>query len=143
MTERQAIVIDTNVLISAGLLPHSRTAALLAAVLERYVLAQNQATWTELQTRIARPKFDRYFGERGRFMHLAQLAQSALFFDIVATANACRDPADNKFLALAVDAGASAIITGDDDLLTLHPYQGIQIVSPSGFLSSAHLSSPT
>lgn len=136
MSKAQHIVIDTNVLISAGLLPNSKTATLLAAALERYVLAQNEATWGELQTRISRQKFDRYFGDRGRFTHLTRLAQSAEFFKMVATADACRDPSDNKFLALAIDAGASAIVTGDEDLQTLHPHQGVAIYSPSDFSAS-------
>ncbi|WP_373274988.1 putative toxin-antitoxin system toxin component, PIN family [Parapedobacter tibetensis] len=33
----------------------------------------------------------------------------------------CRDPKDNKFLELAVSAKAHAIVTGDLDLLILHP----------------------
>lgn len=134
MNHAPHIVIDTNVLISAALLPHSKTAAMLVVALERYVLAQNQQTWHELQTRIARPKFDRYFGSQGRFTHMTRLAQSAAFFEIAATASACRDADDNKFLALAVDAGAPIIITGDDDLKVLHPYQGIAIYSPLEFL---------
>ena len=54
-TEPAYIVIDTNVLISAGLLPASKTAQVLALAVEHFVIAQNQATWHELETRIARP----------------------------------------------------------------------------------------
>ena len=34
----------------------------------------------------------------------------------------CPDPKDDKFLSLAVSAKASAIVSGDDDLLVLHPF---------------------
>ena len=47
------IVIDTNVLISAGLLPQSTTAQALAVAVTHFVIAQNQDTWHELETRIA------------------------------------------------------------------------------------------
>ncbi len=47
----------------------------------------------------------------------------------------CRDPKDNKFLELAIDGNADYIITGDSDLLILHPYRGISIVTTSEFLS--------
>jgi putative PIN family toxin of toxin-antitoxin system len=47
----------------------------------------------------------------------------------------CRDPKDNKFLELAIDGNADYIITGDPDLLILHPYRGISIVTPAQFLS--------
>jgi putative PIN family toxin of toxin-antitoxin system len=46
----------------------------------------------------------------------------------------CRDPKDNKFLELANDGNTGYIITGDKDLLTLHP-SGISIVTPAQFLS--------
>ena len=58
-TDLAYIVIDTNVLISAGLLPQSKTAQVLALAVEHFVIAQNQLTWLELETRIARLKFDR------------------------------------------------------------------------------------
>jgi putative PIN family toxin of toxin-antitoxin system len=132
--KRRHIVIDTNVLLSAGLLPNSVTANALAVALEHFVLAQNQATWHELQTRIARPKFDRYFGALGRLSHLTQLAQSAEFFEVSAVVAASRDADDNKFLALATDAQAQIIVTGDQDLLVLHPFQGIDICTPAQFL---------
>jgi predicted nucleic acid-binding protein len=39
---------------------------------------------------------------------------------------ACRNPTDDKFLELAV--------SGDKDLLTLHPFRGIPIVTPAAFV---------
>jgi len=44
---------------------------------------------------------------------------------------ACRDPKDDKFLELAVSGQATHIVTGDADLLVLHPFPGIQIISPT------------
>jgi len=46
----------------------------------------------------------------------------------------CRDPRDDKFLNLALSASAQFIITGDLDLLVLHPYRGIETWSPAEFL---------
>ena len=43
---------------------------------------------------------------------------------------ACRDPRDNKFLEIAVNGEADIIISGDEDLLVLHPFRGIEIVTP-------------
>ncbi|MEI6310336.1 MAG: putative toxin-antitoxin system toxin component, PIN family [bacterium] len=37
--------------------------------------------------------------------------------------SACRDPKDNKFLEAALAGGAEAIVSGDDDLLILHPFE--------------------
>jgi len=52
---------------------------------------------------------------------------------------ACSDPKDNIFLELAVYGGATCIISGDEHLLKLHPFQGIPIMKPDDFLT-LHLS---
>jgi len=49
------------------------------------------------------------------------------------TIAACRDPADDKFLALAVNGRADVIITGDADLLDLHNCRGIPIITLAAF----------
>lgn len=128
------IVVDTNVLISAGLLPQSTTAQALALAVEHFVMAQNQDTWHELETRIARPKFDRYFGEFGRLRHLIKIAQSVEFFEVTAQASVSRDKSDDKFLALAIDAGARWVISGDPDLKDVQVYKGVEVLSPTEFL---------
>jgi uncharacterized protein len=132
-SKQPCIVIDTNVLISAGLLPDSKTAQTLALAVEHFVIAQNQATWHELETRIARQKFDRYFGESGRLQHLVKIAQSSQFFEPIAKVSVSRDASDDQFIGLAIDAGASILISGDPDLKTVQIYQGIEILSPAEF----------
>jgi len=47
---------------------------------------------------------------------------------------ACRDPRDDKFLEVAVHGRADAIVTGDADLLALHPFRGIAILTPAAYL---------
>ena len=49
----------------------------------------------------------------------------------------CRDQDDDKFLEVAIGGGAQYIVTGDDDLLVLHPYQEIQILKPKEFLEES------
>ena len=127
------IVIDTNVLISAGLLPESKTAQVLALAVEHFVIAQNQDTWHALETRIARSKFDRYFGESGRLRHLVAIAQSIQHFEMLTEVSVSRDKTDDKFIALAIDSGATVIISGDLDLKDLQAYKGVEILSPAQF----------
>ena len=127
------IVIDTNVLISAGLLPESKTAQVLALAVEHFVIAQNQETWHELETRIARPKFDRYFGESGRLRHLVAIAQSIQHFEASTEVSVSRDKTDDKFIALAIDSGAALLISGDPDLKDVKAYKRIKILSPAQF----------
>jgi uncharacterized protein len=46
----------------------------------------------------------------------------------------CRDPKDNKFLALAIACTADVLVASDKDLIALHPYLGIPVITPSDFL---------
>jgi putative PIN family toxin of toxin-antitoxin system len=50
--------------------------------------------------------------------------------------NDCVDPDDNCVLECAMEAYADWIVTGDQHLLALHPYQEIAIVTPRQFLDS-------
>ena len=123
-TKPAYIVIDTNVLISAGLLPQSKTAQVLALAVEHFVIAQNQETWHELDTRIARPIFDPYFGDAGRLRHLVQIAQSIQRFEASTAVSISRDKTDDKFIGLAMDSGAAILISGDPDLKDVKSYKG-------------------
>jgi predicted nucleic acid-binding protein len=44
------------------------------------------------------------------------------------------DPSDNRYLECAVEGEAAYLVSGDRVLLSLGTYQGIQIISPRGFL---------
>jgi uncharacterized protein len=43
---------------------------------------------------------------------------------------------DNRVLECAVASKSDVIVTGDDDLLRLNPFQGIQIMKPRDFLDA-------
>lgn len=88
----------------------------------------------ELADVLRREKFDRYATRKIRDEFLRALIQESVFVDITEKIQVCRDPKDNKFLELAVSGGASYLITGDDDLLILHPFRKISILSPRQFL---------
>jgi uncharacterized protein len=47
----------------------------------------------------------------------------------------CRDPKDDKYLELALAAGAETIVSSDDDLLVLHPWRGVRILRPADYLA--------
>ena len=46
----------------------------------------------------------------------------------------CRDPADDKFLELAVNGNADMLVTGDLDLLVLSPFRSLPIITPRVFV---------
>ena len=132
-TDVPYIVIDTNVLISAGLIPNSIIAQVVALAVSQFIVAQNKDTWSELATRIARKKFDRYFGAMGRQRHLVELAKYIEDIPQIANVEVSRDSDDDKFVSLAIDAGAAIIISGDSDLKDIKKHEGIEILSPAQF----------
>lgn len=96
---------------------------------------------TELHEVLSRKRFRRYIDEEDIRSFLAALTREAEWVDIDAKIVACRDPKDDKFLELAVSGHATHIVTGDSDLLVLHPFRDIRILSPQVFLESSVLSS--
>ena len=50
------------------------------------------------------------------------------------TAPQCRDPNDQKFIDLAITAGAAALITRDNDLLSLKDQVPFTIIDETTFL---------
>lgn len=90
----------------------------------------------ELSDVLGREKFRRYVTEEERERFLRGLLQRARLVEIHDKVRACRDPKDDKFLELAVNGGADCIVSGDDDLLTLHPFRGVDILTPNGFLDA-------
>src|SRR5579862_223498 len=127
------IVLDTGVAVSAVLLPHSVPRQAFDAAAERGKLLASEPTVAELDEVLRRPKFNKYVPEENRLEFLAALVQFAELVEILEVVTACRDVKDNKFLELAVSGKASHIISGDDDLLVLHPFRGIAVVTPQAF----------
>lgn len=127
-------VVDTNLLISRLLLPDSIPAEAVRAAIEEGDLLVSDATLEELADVLSRAKFDKYLTveELQEFFEL--LARVAVPVEILRPITACRDPRDDKFLEVAVNGSALAIVTGDADLLSLHPFMEISILNPRDFL---------
>ena len=132
---RRRVVLDTNVFLS-GLLSRTSTPARAVerAVREAQILASQQ-TLRELAEKLLSPKFDRYVARERRMALLDRLAPNLERVEIVQQVRACRDPKDDPFLEVAVNGCADLIVTGDGDLLALHPFRGIDIVTPANYLA--------
>ncbi len=133
MSEGLRVVCDTNTLISYLLLPQSAPALAVRKALEQGVLLVSESTLSELADVLSRPKFDRYISIEDRQAFFRLFSRMYERVNIVYPVNACRDPKDNQFLEVAVNGEASIIITGDADLLVLHPFQGVSILTAAQF----------
>lgn len=137
------LVLDTNVLISAALSSRGAPALLLDHLKRaRTVLVFSEPTMTELATRLMRAKFDRYVERDTRLRFLAEIDAVAEFVGVSGTPMGCRDRSDDPFLETALAGECGLIVSGDQDLLSLHPWQGIQILSPARVLEAFCDSAP-
>lgn len=127
-------VFDTNVLVSAALFFDSTPgrALELGRAIGRVLVAE--PTIEELGRVLMRPKFDRYLSADERAKFFGRLVDDSELIRIGELIHDCRDAKDNKFLELAVDGRATHLVTGDEDLLVLHPFRGVSIVTPQAFL---------
>jgi putative PIN family toxin of toxin-antitoxin system len=134
MAELQRIVVDTNVVVSGLLFPRTD----LRRALERaqtQVMLVSEATKLEFVEVMLRPKFDRYIDLEIRKQLAAEYIRACVTVPVHSTVGACRDPKDDKSLELAVDGRADKIITCDLDLLTLSPFRGISLLTPTQYLA--------
>jgi putative PIN family toxin of toxin-antitoxin system len=128
------IVLDTNVLISALLLRGSVTRRAFDSAFANGKVLLSFELLAELNEVLGRKQFRKYVDEVDVRCFIAALLRECEWVQVATTVVACRDPKDNKILALAVDGRATLIVTGDDDLLSLDPFRGIRIERPDQFL---------
>jgi putative PIN family toxin of toxin-antitoxin system len=124
------VVLDTNVIV----------AAMVAKGLCHEVVVRGLGSCTVVTSQLLLDELERTLhakftlGPGG----LAFLEQLRLRVRIVEptplSAPVSRDADDDVVLATAVAAGASLIVTGDQDLLVIGRHNGIDIVSPRDFL---------
>jgi uncharacterized protein len=134
MRTRQRIVVDTNVLISRLLASDSVPGQAVRTARREGRLLVSEATMNELAGVLSRAKLDRYISLEDRKQFLRQLARIAEFVPVIQVVRECRDPGDDKFLEVALNGKADLILTGDGDLLAMHPWRGIAILSPRDYL---------
>ena len=132
--ERERIVADTNLLVSRLLLPQSLPAQAVRKAVDEGQLLVSDATLGELADVLSRAKFDPYVSLEDRQDFIRVLNRVAERIIVTAPIKACRDPKDDKFLELALNGEANMILTGDRDLLALHPFRGVDILSPRDYL---------
>ena len=129
-------VIDANTVISAFVFKLSKPREALEKAIKTGQVATSLETYEELSEVLLRSKFDKYISLEERLLALKQFKELAVFRKVSETVRECRDPKDDKYLELAVSVNASCVITGDKDLLILHPFRGIPILKAVDFLNN-------
>lgn len=126
------VVFDTNVFISAFVIPASQGERAFALARERrFDLFTSVAILTETAGRL-REKLDQ--DEDDIKNALRQIGLASVVVKPARTLTAVTDKADNRILECAVEAQADLVVTGDRHLLKLRAFEGIPISRLADFL---------
>ena len=126
------LVLDTNTVVSGLLWGGNPQLILDLADDRRVALFTSRRLMAELVEVLGRPKFrPKFLQHRKTPLQLA--ARYALASEFVALQSVPRtvpsDPDDDVVIATGIAAGADLIVSGDGDLLALHPYRGMRILN--------------
>lgn len=130
------IVFDASSIVGAALKRDSVPERALFKARHHDTIALSAATEAEIVEVLHRPKFLRGIVPAQRERVLDLLFGAAVRFVPTITVEDCRDAKDNKYLELALAAGAAKIVSSDDDLLTLSPWRGVYILRPAEYVAS-------
>jgi uncharacterized protein len=137
MSGKPRFVLDTKVLISALMLSRSKPRLAWNWARRIGVILASHDTLRELASVLRRPKLAAYVSPFESAAFLTELARVVELVPIGERVELCRDPRDDKFLELALAGRADFLLTGDADLLELHPFRGTAIVTPAAYLDDS------
>jgi uncharacterized protein len=131
---RRRIVLDSNVYVSRLLQEQSISGRAVERAWTEAITLVSVAILEVLREVLMQRKFARYISREQIDPYIAQVWTLGLQISDYPPICACRDPKDDEFLEAAVHGRADAIVTGDADLLDLHPFRGIAILAPRDYL---------
>jgi putative PIN family toxin of toxin-antitoxin system len=132
-------VIDTNLFI-IGLFADKGYSSQLQGlwVSGAFELAVSEKILKEIENTLLKPHIrKRLFlelGEEASIISLIREKATVVTADLYQTDKIKTDPSDNKFLACALEVKADYIVSGDNHLLGLKHFHGIQIVDAKAFV---------
>ena len=130
---RKLFIFDTSVVLQAMLSRRSLAFDALRKADNQGIVVVSDATLLELEEKMYLSKFDKYQSKANRMIFFRAYSLMALNLKPTVEIIACRDPKDDMFLSLAVTANVDCIVTRDEDLLVLHPFENIPILNITDF----------
>lgn len=132
-------VLDANVVVSALIRPQGPPGRIIAHVaLGKFELVLLPATSSEIRRTVDYPKVRRRIPLTDEELELWLLALEVLAVRVEPRRHVRvvhEDPEDDIYIEAALEGLASCIVTGDDHLLRVGAFEGIQIVRPAQFLA--------
>jgi putative PIN family toxin of toxin-antitoxin system len=135
----RSAVVDTSVLVSAFLFPHSVPGRVVALAEQGgYALHFSPIILEELRRSLRNPRLRNaypYSDEKiDAWCAALHEIGSVILRPLPDIGGACRDPDDDHVIAAALAVKADTIVTGDKDLLDMGAYQDIHILTARAFL---------
>jgi uncharacterized protein len=129
------VVLDPGVVVSALIAPKGAPGQLFGLLLEdRFEVIVSQRLLDELTGVLLRTKFRRYASPGEVHQLVAELSAVAIMADDPSDPpSVTRDPGDDYLVALAVAAGADALVSGDRDLTDLTS-PGVTVLTPRALI---------
>ncbi len=131
------IVFDASAVVSAALRENSVPERALLRAEAADLFALSAEVDAEIAEVLGRPRFAKAVTAARCLRILDILRGSAVWFIPATRVTDCRDAKDNKYLDLALAASAGTIVSGDADLLVLHPWRGVRILKPAAYLAES------
>jgi putative PIN family toxin of toxin-antitoxin system len=128
------LVLDTNILVSFAIRLNAAFEKVFDYVAAHGAPLVSEETLLELFTVLSRDKFRRYLPIDQSLDYVDWYAGISDLIAVTEKIVACRDPKDDKFLALAIAGKADCILAEDNDLLDMVTFRGIPIYRPSEFI---------
>ena len=128
-------VVDSNVIISAIIGISFTSRQIFTAFVEgMFTPVVSDDLIKELRDVVKKPRLKKYFSPINVKRFQTLIHADAINVTPAQTIDVCRDPKDNFILAIALEARADFIVSGDGDLLALNPFKGVSILPPREFL---------
>ena len=124
------LLVDTNILISALFFGRFSKQFLNELLEKNFEVCINDIILAEYEKIIHRKITKKKILDEKLY---TKFLSKVSIFEIKSDLKVCRDPDDDKFINCAIDAKAIYIVSGDNDLLTLKNFAGVEIVTAREF----------
>ena len=136
MSPVHVAVFDVNVLVSSLIMKGKPRELWLRAKANEFTLLLSNQIVSEFIDVISRRKFAKYVKTQDVRVFLQALHQTAKFTRIKSRFKIVKaDPADDTILRTALDGKADYIVSGDNHLLSLGTFRGIEILTVDEMLT--------
>ena len=126
------IVVDTNVIASA-IYFRGKPFKLLKLIMEEKVSAIASKDIVEEYEEIL-ARLQQKFPKLSKSIPFHKIVGKLTIINVSSDIHVCRDPDDDKFISCAIDGKCVYVVSGDNDLLALEAYEGIEIITVAEFL---------